>query len=477
MKTKTNKKQNILELFYRKGLPAVENIKTILTKPLKGSKDFADIYIENITARSYRLSERIISDISSSFVSGAGIRVVKGNNTGYSYTENLWQKNIAACMADASRTAGSSRPLRAGGYEGKHDLYNIESSIDEAPDQKIALLKRAEAKAFSISPYVEKVDISLVESNKTILIINSLGIEAYDILPMLRYYISVVLKKGDKRESGSQGGGGRVGLSYFDNKTPEQMAEDAVNQALILLDARPAPAGEMEVVLGAGESGILLHESIGHPLEADFNYRGSSAFTGRIGEKVASEQCTIIDQGDLPSLRGSINIDDEGNDSGKTVLIEKGILKTYMFDLVTANHFNSESCNGRRQSFRYIPMPRMTNTYMKAGKYSPGEIFKSVKKGFFAKNFSGGQVDISSGDFVFSVTEGYLIENGKIGAPVKGATLIGNGPEILKRVTMVGDDFVMSDGKWTCGKEGQSVSVGVGMPTIKLSHITVGGTA
>lgn len=471
-----NKKESILDVFYRKGLSPVENIKKIIAKSLHGSQDFADIYIENITTRSYRLSERIISDISSAFVCGAGIRVVKNNNTGYSYTEDLSEKNIAACMADASRIAGSSRPLRTVGYEGTHDLYDSASSVDEAPDKKIALLKRAEEKAFSLSPYVEKVDVNLVESNKHIYIINSSGIEAYDIQPMLRYYVFVVLKKGNKRESGSQGGGGRVDLSYFDRKTPEQMAEDAVNQALVLLDAKSAPAGEMEVVLGAGESGILLHESIGHPLEADFNYRGSSAFSGRIGEKVASEQCTIIDQGDLPSMRGSINVDDEGNDSGKTVLIEKGILKTYMFDLVTANHFDCRSQNGRRQSFRYIPMPRMTNTYMQAGKYSPDEIFKSVKKGFFAKNFSGGQVDISSGDFVFSVTEGYSIENGKIGAPLKGATLIGNGPEILKRVTMAGNDFVMSDGKWTCGKEGQSVAVGVGMPTIKLSHITVGGT-
>jgi len=220
----------------------------------------------------------------------------------------------------------------------------------------------------------------------------------------------------------------------------------------------------------------LLHESIGHPLEADFNYRGSSAFSGRIGEKVASPQCTIVDQGNLPNERGSINIDDEGNTSGKSILIENGILRTYMFDLITANHFQETPFNGRRQSFRYIPMPRMTNTFMLAGKYSKEEIIKSVKKGVYARSFSGGQVDISSGDFVFSVTEGYLVENGKISYPIKGATLIGNGPEILKRVEMVGNDLVISGGKWTCGKEGQSVPVGVGIPTVKLSHITVGGT-
>lgn len=471
-----NKKEKILELFYRKGLPDIEKIRKTITKPLRNSGDFADIYIENSISKSYRLSERIISDISSSFVTGAGIRVVKGNNTGYSYTENLTEKNIRGCANDASRIAGSSHRFRVSPYAGKHDLYNIESSLRDASTQKIDVLKRAEERAFSVSPYVEKVEVNLVESIDTVLIINSSGTAAYDIRPMLRFLISVVLNKNNKRERGSQGGGGRVDLSYLDTKTPEQAAEDAVNQALVLLDSRPAPAGEMEVVLGAGESGILLHESIGHPLEADFNYRGSSAFTGKIGEKVASEQCTIIDQGDLPSLRGSINVDDEGNDSGKTVLIEGGILKTYMFDLVTANHFKCDSCNGRRQSFRYIPLPRMTNTYMQAGKYNPEEIIRSVKKGVFAKSFSGGQVDISSGDFVFSITEGYLIEDGKIAYPIKGATLIGNGPEILKRVTMVGSDLVISDGKWTCGKEGQSVPVGVGMPTVKLSHITVGGT-
>ncbi len=468
--------QEILDLFYRKGLPPVEKVKHMITAPLPGAGDFADIYIENITTKSCRLSERIISDISTSFITGAGIRVVRGNNTGYSYTENLIEENIAACAAEASRIAGAARPFSVGAYAGRFDLYPLASSVLDAPGPRIDLLKRAEAKAFSLSPYVEKVEANLVESKKIILIINSHGIEAYDIQPMLRYSVSVVLCKDNRREAGLQGGGGRVGLSYFDKKTPEQAAEDAVNQALVLLESRPAPAGEMEVILGAGESGILLHESIGHPLEADFNYRGSSAFTGRIGEKVAADQCTIIDQGDIPFQRGSINVDDEGNNPGKTTLIEQGILKTYMFDLVTANHFKCGSCNGRRESFRCIPMPRMTNTYMQAGKYSPEEIIKSVKKGVFARSFSGGQVDISSGDFVFSVTEGYLIENGKIAYPIKGATLIGNGPEILKRVAMVGSDLAISDGKWTCGKDGQSVPVGVGIPTVKLSHITVGGT-
>ena len=469
-----NKKTH--DLFYRQGLPPCDKLHKMLTQSLKGSGDFAEIYVQNSVSKSCRLSERLISSISTSYATGAGVRVIRGNNTGYSYTENLSEENLLKCIKDAVEIAGSSRPFTAAGYTGKHDLYDIQASVNETPSEKVKLLRRAEEKAFSLSPLVEKVEAFLVESNKHLLILNSLGVEAYDTQPLLNFGITVILNKNNNREGGFQGGGGRHSLSYFEEKTPELMAEEAVNQALVLLDSKPAPAGEMEVVLGAGESGILLHESIGHPLEADFNYRGSSAFSGRIGEKVASQQCTIIDRGDLPFQRGSLNIDDEGNDSGESILIEQGILKTYMFDLITANHYKTNSFNGRRESFRDMPMPRMTNTIMLAGKYSHDEIIKSVKKGVYAKTFSGGQVDISSGDFVFSITEGYLIENGKIRHPIKNATLIGNGPEILKRVVMVGNDLVISDGKWTCGKEGQHVPVGVGMPTVKLSHITVGGT-
>ncbi len=469
-------KKKVFDLFYKKGLPPIEQLQKMVTGPLKSNGDFGEIYIEDIVSKSFRLSEKIISDISTSYVSGAGIRVVRGNNTGYSYTEDLTKESILKCIIDASQIAGSSETFAGTGADAKHKLYDIEASIYKPSEAKINVLKRAEAKAFSLSPLVEKVDASMVESKKTILIVNSRGNVSYDVQPILRFGVSVILKKGRRRERGSEGGGGRVGFDWFEKRTPEQMAEQAVNQALILLDSRPAPAGEMEVILGAGESGILLHESIGHPLEADFNYRGSSAFSGRIGENVASEQCTIVDQGNLPNERGSLNIDDEGNASGRSVLIENGILRTYMFDLITSNHFKQPSFNGRRESFRYMPMPRMTNTFMLPGKYSQEEIIKSVKKGVYAKSYSGGQVDISSGDFVFSITEGYLVENGKISYPIKGATLIGNGPEILKRVEMVGNDLVISDGKWTCGKEGQSVPVGVGLPTVKLSHITVGGT-
>jgi TldD protein len=469
-------KEKIRELFDKKGLPPGEKLRDMLRKPLKSAADFSEIFVQNSTHKSYRLSERLISNISNTYSSGAGIRVVKGNNTGYSYTEDLTGKSIGKCIADAVEIAGSGKTLAVSGYDGSHNLYDTPSAVSEDPAVIVDLLRRAEAKAFATSSLVEKVEVFLTVSENSVLILNSTGAEAYDRRPMITFGVSVIVNKDNVREGAYEGGGGRTGLSYFDIVSPEELAEKAVKQGLLLLDARPAPAGEMEVVLGAGESGILLHESIGHPLEADFNYRGSSAFSGQIGKKVASDQCTIIDQGDWPGERGSLNVDDEGNRTGKTVLIENGILKTYMYDLITANHYKTTSYNGRRESFREIPLPRMTNTYMLAGKYSHDEIIKSVKKGIYAKGFSGGQVDISCGDFVFSITEGYKIENGRITEPIKGATLIGNGPEILKRVEMVGSDMVVSDGKWTCGKDGQSVPVGVGIPTVKLSHITVGGT-
>ena len=467
---------NVWDLFYKKGLPPREQLQQMIREPLKNAGDFSEIYIEDVSTKSFRLSERIISDITSSYVTGAGIRVVRGNNTGYSYTEDISKEPVLRCIRDAAGIAGVSSSFESAGSPGAHDLYHVAPSVYESSDQKIEMLRRAEKHAFSLSPLVEKAEASFVESHTTVMVVNSLGKIAVDVRPMLRFSVSVILKKGNTRERGSQSGGGRVAFDWFDTRTPESLAEEAVNQALVLLEAKPAPAGEMEVILGAGESGILLHESIGHPLEADFNYRGSSAFSGKIGQKVASPLCTIIDQGNLPNERGSLNIDDEGNATGKSVLIENGILRTYMFDLITANHFKQPSFNGRRESFRELPLPRMTNTFMMAGESSREEIIKSIKRGVYAKSYSGGQVDITSGDFVFSVTEGYLVENGKISYPIKGATLIGNGPEILKRVTMVGDDLVISGGKWTCGKDGQSVPVGVGMPTVKLSHITVGGT-
>ncbi|MCP4214562.1 MAG: metalloprotease TldD [bacterium] len=469
-------KDNQLELFYKKGLPPLEKLRKMLAVPLKGAGDFAEIFIEETVSNGCRLSERIIANISSSYVTGAGIRVVRGDKTGYSFTEDLSEKSLLKCLDDAARIAGSSKPYNAKAHTTAHNLYDVEASVYRSSDIKVDILKRAEAEAFSFSPLVEKVEVSLSESNRTFAIINSFGTFAVDIRPMLHFGVSVILNKDGIRESGFESGGGRVSFDWFQKNTPEQAAQKAVRQAQIQLEAKPAPAGEMEVILGAGESRILLHESIGHPLEADANYRGSSAFSGRLGEKVAAEQCTIVDRGDLPFERGSINIDDEGNPSGETVLIENGILVNYMYDMITANHYGRVPCNGRRETFKEMPIPRMTNTLMMPGKYSEDEIIKSVKKGIYACNFSGGQVDTSSGDFVFSVTEGYMVENGKVSYPIKGASLIGNGPEILKRVQMVGKDMQISGGKWTCSKDGQDVAVGVGMPAVKLSHITVGGT-
>ena len=293
----------------------------------------------------------------------------------------------------------------------------------------------------------------------------------------LRFGIRVIAEENGKRQAGSSGGGGRVGLDYFDGKSPEWHAQEAVRQALIMLDARDAPAGEMEVVLAPGDSGILLHEAVGHGLEADFNRKKTSNYSDRIGQVVASELCTVVDDATLSHSRGSIDVDDEGRVPTSTVLIEKGILRGYMQDRQSAEHFGiAPTGNGRRESFKSHPMPRMTNTMLLAGQSDPEEILKSVKKGVFAKRFGGGQVDISNGDFVFSLTEGYLIEDGKITAPLKGVNLIGNGPDVLRKVSMLGHDVETSDGIWTCGKDGQSVPVGVGCPTIKISSITVGGT-
>lgn len=336
-----NDNDNLFQLFSKKGLPPLEQLQQLIRQPLKSKGDFAEIYVEDVSANSFRLSENIISDISGSYTLGAGIRVVRGNKTGYSYTESLSQKNIKKCLDEASRIAGTTGDFGVAVESKKHNLYDVPSPLLDSTHAKVELLKRTEKRAFSLSPLVEKVEVNYSESIANVLIVNSLGIVASDTRPMLRFSVTVILKKGDLRERGFESGGGRVPFSWFQQNPPEKMAEAAVNQALVLLESKPAPAGEMEVILGAGESGILLHESIGHPLEADFNYRGSSAFSGRIGEKVASPQCTIIDQGDMPLERGSINIDDEGNSSGKSVLIEAGILKTYMFDRITGSFSNS----------------------------------------------------------------------------------------------------------------------------------------
>jgi TldD protein len=354
-----------------------------------------------------------------------------------------------------------------------------EPSLVTPPEEKLALLRAADRAARAYDPRITKVEASLVEQAREILVVTSDGVWSRDRQPLLRFGVRAVAEEAGKRQSGSSGGGGRHGLDYFTgaDKDAAWHGREAARIALAMLDARDAPAGEMEVMLGPADSGILLHEAVGHGLEADFNRKGTSNYSGQLGHKVASDLCTVVDDGTIPSSRGSINADDEGNPGQSNVLIENGTLVGYMHDRLSARHFKVDaSGNGRRQSFRHMPMPRMTNTSLRPGPHSPEEILRSIKRGVYAVRFSGGQVNISNGDFVFSLTESYLIEDGKITAPLKGVNLIGNGPEVLTRVTMLGNDYELSDGIWTCGKEGQSVPVGVGTPTVKIDRITVGGT-
>ncbi|MCS6858456.1 MAG: metallopeptidase TldD-related protein, partial [Sandaracinaceae bacterium] len=344
-------------------------------------------------------------------------------------------------------------------------------------ERKRDLLRRAAEKARLLDPRIVRVEASFSESYRAIRIATSDGRWLWDEQPLFRFGVRVIAEKNNVRRSGSSGGGGRMGLEYFNEKTPEWHAEEAVRQALVMLDAREAPAGEMEVVLGPGDSGILLHEAVGHGLEADFNRKKTSNYSGRIGEQVASPLCTVVDDATIPQARGSIDVDDEGMVPGRVVLIERGVLRGYMHDRHSSEFFKlPPTGNGRRESFRSHPMPRMTNTLLLPGEDSPEDIIRSVKRGIYARKFGGGQVDISNGDFVFSLTESYLIEDGKLTAPLRDVNLIGNGPDIMCKVTMLGNDFALSDGVWTCGKEGQSVPVGVGCPTVKIRAMTVGGT-
>jgi TldD protein len=359
------------------------------------------------------------------------------------------------------------------------DHYPVgQPSLTVAPADKLALLRAADRAARAYDPRIVKVEASLTEVLKEILVVSSTGHMASDVQPMVRFGVRAVSEDGPKRQSGSSGGGGRMGLDYFAGaRDAEAHGREAARIAIAMLDAEDAPAGEMTVVLAAGDSGILLHEAVGHGLEADFNRKETSNYSGQIGKPVASPLCTVVDDGTITSSRGSINVDDEGNPSGSSVLIENGVLVGYMHDRLSAKHYGIQPTgNGRRESFRSMPLPRMTNTSLLAGPHTHDEIVASVERGVYAKRFSGGQVNISNGDFVFSLTEGYLIEHGKITAPLKGVNLIGNGPEVLRKVDMLGDDYELSDGMWTCGKDGQSVPVGVGTPTVRIAKITVGGT-
>ncbi len=457
-----------------------DTCRRLLAAALERGGDYADLFFEYRAGGAVVFEEGITRAASRSVKMGVGVRVQRGDATGYAHVEDLEFDSMKRAAQTASQIAVGGGGPTSFGLQPRTipSRYELDRpSLWEPGPAKRALLERASLAATREDSRVAKVEATFAEEVREILIATSDGRLIHDFQPMLRFGVRVIVGADGRREAGHSGGGGRTTMGYFEDRSPEWHARQAVRQALVALDARPAPAGQMEVVLAAGDSGILLHEAVGHGLEADFNRKGTSNYSGRVGQQVASELCSVVDDASILQGRGSINVDDEGIEPDRTFLIEEGILRGYMQDRLSARHFRlAPTGNGRRQSFSSVPMPRMTNTVLLAGQQSPDEIIGSVKNGIFARAFGGGQVDIANGDFVFSLTEAYLIENGKITAPLKGANLLGNGPETLRRVTMLGDDLELSDGIWTCGKDGQSVPVGVGCPTVKISKITVGGT-
>lgn len=457
------------------------NLSSTLGRMMKGGVDYADLYFQVSRHESWTLEDGIIRDGSFSLDQGVGVRATSGEKTGFAYSDELVMPALerAASAARAIARQGQDRSVQAWSRSHVAPLYSAHdptTSIDDT--QKTALLSEIDAATRGMDPRVTQVIVSLASSQDLILVLASDGTIAADVRPLVRLNVSVILEQGGRREQGYAGGGARTDLNYFlDGDIAMDFAREAVRQAVVQFDAQAAPAGTMPIVLGPGWPGILLHEAVGHGLEGDFNRKGTSAFCGRLGQKVASSLCTIVDDGTIADRRGSLTVDDEGTPGQYSVLVENGVLKGYMQDKLNARLMGVKSTgNGRRESFAHVPMPRMTNTYMLAGPHDPEEIIASVDKGIYAPNFGGGQVDITSGKFVFSASEAYLIEKGKVTAPVKGAMLIGDGPEALSKISMVGNDLELDSGVGTCGKEGQSVPVGVGQPTLKIDEITVGGT-
>lgn len=447
--------------------------------------DYADLYFQSSVHESWVLEDGLVKDGSFNIERGVGVRAISGEKTGFAYADTISGAALkqAATAARGIAAQGQQGSVKAFSKSGNSNIYlPCEPLQSLSNTDKVAMLHQIEAYIRTLDSRAEQVMVSLSGVYEEVLVAASDGTFASDIRPLVRLNCSVLLQQGDRRERGSAGGGGRTDYQYFselvDNAPRWQhYAREAVRQAQVNLNAIDAPAGTMPVVLGSGWPGVLLHEAVGHGLEGDFNRKGSSTFSGRIGEQVASKLCTIVDDGTLAHRRGSLNVDDEGVPSQHNVLIENGILKGYIQDKHNAMLMKvPPTGNGRRESFAHLPMPRMTNTYMLAGQHDPEEIIASVKKGIYAPNFGGGQVDITSGKFVFSASEAYLIENGKITAPIKGATLIGSGPEAMQQVSMVGNDLALDAGVGVCGKQGQSVPVGVGQPTLKLDAMTVGGT-
>ncbi|HXE40987.1 MAG TPA: metalloprotease TldD [Azonexus sp.] len=444
--------------------------------------DYSDLYFQYSRSEAWSLDEGIVKSGSFNIDQGVGVRAISGEKTAFAYSDDISSR----ALTDA---ATAVRAIAAAGQSGKlphlkhgkaaRQLYLPHDPIASLPaEAKVKLLERLEGFARALDPRVIQVMASLAGEYEVILVAGSDGRLAADIRPLVRCSVSVIVQENGKREQGGAGGGGRFDFAYFDDEILQRYAKEAVHQAVTNLHAEAAPAGQMTVVLGSGWPGILLHEAVGHGLEGDFNRKGSSTFSGRIGQRVAAKGVTVIDDGTIADRRGSLNIDDEGNPTQRTVLIEDGILKGYMQDSLNARLMGvAPTGNGRRESFAHLPIPRMTNTMMLAGEHDPQEIIASVKKGIYAANFGGGQVDITSGKFVFSMSEAYLIEDGKVTRPIKGATLIGNGPDAMTRVSMIGNDLKLDPGVGTCGKDGQSVPVGVGQPTLRIDGLTVGGTA
>jgi TldD protein len=459
------------------------DLESYLSEALSAGGDYADLYFEYLATSSIGIDEEIVKSATEGVTMGVGVRVLSGERTGYAYSDDLSPEKIRKVARVAALIAKGPATIVKSGFEQTrpHNLYPMIHAPNEMGlEERVDLVKRADLAARAYDPRVFQVQATYADSLRNVLIATSDGRLSFDRQPMARMSVMVLARQGEASpQHGYAGGGGRVTLDFFlTEKTPEYFAQEAARQAIVQLNAVDAPAGEMPVVLGAGWPGILLHEAVGHGLEADFNRKGTSAFSGRIGQQVASPLCTVIDDGTIGSRRGSLNVDDEGVPTQKNILIENGVLRGYLQDKLSSRLMKTDSSgSGRRESYQHIPMPRMTNTYMLAGDSDPADIVRSVEKGLYCATFSGGQVDITSGNFVFSATESYLIENGKITRPVRGASLIGNGPEALKYVSMVGYDLKLDEGIGTCGKEGQSVPVGVGIPTVKIDRMTVGGTA
>ena len=459
-----------------------EQLQQVMGVLVNTDTTLADLYFQSVRFEGWGLEEGIIKSGSYSIEQGVGVRAVSGEQTGFAYSGEISLNALMASAKAASAISKSGKSANVQAWqvnEPKLRLYQPVDPLSSLSEQdKIAFLHDMDRIARAASPYVQQVMANMVAVHEIILIMDEAGRMTADVRPLVRTNISVIVERNGQMESASAGGGGRFALDHFlqHNKAAEY-AEEAVRKALINLDAEPAPAGSTTVVLGNGWPGVLLHEAIGHGLEGDFNRKGTSAFAGRVGEQVAAKGITVVDDGTLVNRRGSLSVDDEGIQTQCTTLIEDGILKGYIFDRQNAALMGVASTgNGRRQSYAHLPMPRMTNTYMQAGEHAPEAIIASVEKGIYAVNFSGGQVDITSGKFVFSASEAYHIENGKLGKPIKNATLIGNGPDVLTRVSMVGNDLQLDTGVGVCGKDGQSVPVGVGQPTLRVDGLTVGGT-